>query len=190
MADFKTGATVAGNVIYHAGNLGSWNMGTTGPTATTRLNYNGYLYATKIFGTSYNDYAEFRLSKQDITPGYIVTEVGNGDVKFCEKRLSKACMIVSDTYGFVIGEQNAEGKFSLPIAVAGRVLAFTDQPIGKFKVGDAVCSGKNGGVCKMRWFERILYPERIIGTVSEIPKDPTWGPDKVSTAQRIWIKVR
>ena len=34
------------------------------------------------------------------------------------------------------------------------------------------------------------YPDRIIGTVSEFPSYETWGDDNVSTAGRIWIKVK
>ena len=34
------------------------------------------------------------------------------------------------------------------------------------------------------------YPERILGTVSEIPTYEIWGDGKVSTQGRIWIKIR
>ena len=34
------------------------------------------------------------------------------------------------------------------------------------------------------------YPDRIVGTVSEIPKYEVWGTGKVKVDGRIWIKVR
>jgi len=64
------------------------------------------------------------------------------------------------------------------------------------KIGDAVCSGKNGTVSKMRWYERILYPERIVGVVSEIPNYDEWlagerdGNHKIKVNGRIWIYVK
>ena len=37
--------------------------------------------------------------------------------------------------------------------------------------------------------EIIMYPERIIGTVSAIPNYEIWGTGNVSVNGRIWIKV-
>ena len=34
------------------------------------------------------------------------------------------------------------------------------------------------------------YPERIIGTVSEIPNYEEWGTGKVKVNGRIWIRIR
>ena len=52
----------------------------------------------------------------------------------------------------------------------------------KFKVGDVVCAGKNGTASKMRLWEKILFPDRILGIVPEIP-------DNVKVNGRIWIKI-
>ena len=38
--------------------------------------------------------------------------------------------------------------------------------------------------------EIINYPDRIIGTVSEIPTYDTWGAGNVSVNGRIWIRIR
>lgn len=35
-----------------------------------------------------------------------------------------------------------------------------------------------------------MYPERMIGTVSEIPEYKTWGSGNVEVDGRIWIRVR
>ena len=38
--------------------------------------------------------------------------------------------------------------------------------------------------------EVCKYPDRIVGTVSEIPEYETWGTGNVKVDGRIWIKVR
>lgn len=143
----------------------------------------------KISGVVYNDYAEYRQSKEHIGPGHVVCEVDGKYVALSRKRLSKAPMVVSDVFGFSIGRQSVAGEYSLPVAVAGRVLVYTDKPREKFKVGDVVCAGKNGTASKMRWWEKILFPDRILGIVSEIPDYNTWGNDNVKVNGRIWIKI-
>ena len=46
----------------------------------------------------------------------------------------------------------------------------------------------------MRWWEKILYPHRVVGIVSEIPIYEKWGGgegadrDPVDVNGRIWIK--
>jgi hypothetical protein len=34
------------------------------------------------------------------------------------------------------------------------------------------------------------YPDRIIGTVSEIPNYETWGENKINVNGRIWIRIK
>jgi len=34
------------------------------------------------------------------------------------------------------------------------------------------------------------YPDRIIGTVSEIPEYEIWGTGEISVNERIWINVK
>lgn len=38
--------------------------------------------------------------------------------------------------------------------------------------------------------EIMQYPERIIGTVSEIPSYDTWGENNIKVNNRIWIRIR
>lgn len=157
-----------------------------GGTVPGNLDINGNLTATKVYGAVYNDYAEYRHTKIPIKPGNVAREVGNGQVQFNTKRCEKGCMIVSDTYGFIIGDASKSNP--TPVALSGRVLAYKDK--SKLKIGDPVCSGKFGTVSKMKWWEKILFPERMIGTVSEIPTYDEWGEDKVKVDGRVWIKVR
>ena len=77
-----------------------------------------------------------------------------------------------------------------PLAVAGRVLVYTEEDRDHFHFGDAVCASANGRVSKMTREEIKEYPDRIIGIVSEIPDYETWGEGNVAVNNRIWIKVR
>lgn len=148
---------------------------------TIRFGSNG-----TVWGAVWNDYAEFRKS-ESLDPGRVVIEDISGEMKLATERLQPGANIISDTYGFTIGETQ-ENK--TPIAVAGRVLAYTYEDRYSYPLGSAVCSGPNGTVSLMTREEIKEYPERIIGTVSEIPEYETWGTDNVKVNGRIWIKVR
>lgn len=147
----------------------------------------GDIYGDKVFGAVWNDYAEYRICNEEYKPGMCVIEKGDDTLIVSQQRLSQDGYIVSDTFGFSIGETE-EAK--CPVAVSGRVLAYTDEPRENFKPGDAVCVGTNGMVSKMSREEIKEYPERIIGTVSAIPEYETWGTKKIEVNGRIWIKVR
>lgn len=56
--------------------------------------------------------------------------------------------IVSDTYGFAIGETD---RAKTPIATSGRVLAYPheDREVFRQNIGKPVCSGPNGTVSIM-----------------------------------------
>ena len=141
---------------------------------------------TKVYGAVWNDYAEYR-NTLEVKPGQCVAEVGNGDLYATQERLIPGCSIVSDTFGFAIGETDTANT---PLAVSGRVLAYPDTDRYSFKAGDSVCSGPNGTVSKMTREEIREYPDCILGFVSEIPEYETWGSGNVPVNNRIWIKLR
>ena len=146
----------------------------------------GTIRAAAVHGAVWNDYAEYRTTTMEIEPGRVVVENNNDTLSLSTERLMPGANIVSDTFGFSIGEtENAK----TPLAVSGRVLAYPNEPRDSYHAGDAVCSGPNGTVSKMTREEIITYPERIIGTVSAVPDYETWGQNNVSVNGRIWIKV-
>ena len=153
---------------------------------TTKDDDNGVLVATKVRGAVFNDYAEYResLIKE---PGRCVIETGYGDLELSTKRLQLGGNIISDTFGFSIGETN---KAETPIAVCGRVLAYPYEDRYKFTAGAAVCSGPNGTVSLMTREEIREWPDAIIGYVSEIPEYKEWGTDKIQVNNRIWVKIK
>lgn len=148
---------------------------------------NGYVYCGhRLYGAVWNDYAEFR-SAEVMEPGRVVVETKIGIMKLSTKRLQPGGNIISDTYGYAIGETK---DAKTPIAVSGRVLVYPYEDRDSYEPGDAVCTGPNGTVSKMTREEIREYPERIVGTVSEIPDYETWGQENAKVNGRIWIKVR
>lgn len=148
---------------------------------------NGVIRAGQVYGAVWNDYAEYRKIKEYIQPGYCVIETGKGDLIKSSERLQPGANIVSDTFGFAIGETE---QTKTPLAVSGRVLAYPYEDRDSYQAGDPVCSGPNGTISKMTREEVREYPDRIIGTVSEIPNYEVWGTGNVKVNNRIWIKVK
>ena len=169
-------------LIFSYATDANYNAGTNSTNTTIRMKSNGTL-----MGAAWNDYAEYRRSDR-VEPGRVVIEGEFGIMKQSTERLQPGANIVSDTYGFTLGDTE---DCQTPIAVAGRVLAYPYEDRETYPLGAAVCSGPNGTVSLMTREEIINYPERIVGTVSEIPNYETWGPNKdVKVNGRIWIKVR
>ena len=132
-----------------------------------------------------------------LKPGQVVTENGDGTMRLATKRLQKGCKVLSDTYGFALGETE---EYKIPIAVSGRVLVYCDTPNDELEPGDCLCANITGNAVKMTREEIIKYPDRIIGTVSEIPTYSIWhagdqtneggAKEEVNVDGRIWIYVR
>ena len=139
----------------------------------------------QVYGAVWNDYAEYRQASIK-EPGRCVVEKGDDTLELSTARLLPGANIVSDTFGFAIGETK---DCTTPIAVSGRVLAYPYEPRDWFKAGNAVCSGPNGTVSIMTREEIKEYPERIIGTVSSVPTYERWGSGNVLVDGRVWIKV-
>lgn len=156
------------------------------------LNISTWAKAVGMVGAVWNDYAEFR-SGEITEGGYCVHECKDGIMRKSASRLEPGCRITSDTFGFAIG---ATANCKTPIAVSGRVLAYPTRARNEYKLGAAVCSGPNGTVDIMTRDEIMMYPERIIGTVSEIPKYDIWScgdeemPTEVQVNGRIWIYIK
>ena len=175
-------------------NVISGNYETTQKGGTTYWNvvrYNGSsassvgLQALKLFGAVYNDYAEYRSAEAH--PGRCIIENGNGTLSLSSGRLQLGANIVSDTYGFAIGETN---EATCPVAVCGRVLAYPLESKELYTPGAAVCSGPDGTISLMTREEIREWPDAIIGYVSEVPTYDTWGSDNVPVNGRVWMKIK
>lgn len=153
---------------------------------TFSLRHDGYVWVTRLYGAVWNDYAEYRKS-DDNEPGRVVMEDKKGILQRTTERLQPFAGVVSDTFGFSQGETD-EAK--TPLAVAGRVLVYPYRPREEYNPGDCVCAAPDGTVDIMTRQEIRDWPDRIVGTVSEIPDYETWGTGNVEVNGRIWIKVR
>lgn len=147
----------------------------------------GSITGKKVYGAVWNDYAEYRNQKEMIKPGYCVASADNGQVYKTTEKFQACDGIVSDTFGFAIGETN---ECKTPLAVAGRVLAYCEGNRYDYHAGDTVCAGPDGKIVKMSREEIREWPDRIVGIVSEIPEYETWGSGDVLVDGRIWIKVK
>lgn len=161
------------------------------PTLYVQVDINGNTKAgvenAVFYGAAWNDYAEYREQKEQIKPGYCAAAVNDGRLVKTSYRLQACDGIVSDTFGFAIGETE---KCQTPLAVSGRVLAYFEGEREDYQAGDVVGAGPNGKVVKMTREEIKEYPDRIIGHVSEIPEYEVWGSGNVKVDGRIWIKVK
>lgn len=182
-----SGGTVTGVTTFS--NTTASSSTTTGAVKISGgLGVAGDIYANKVYGAVWNDYAECRESNEFIDAGYVVKENGDDTLSLADGRLIYGCSIVSDTFGFMIGETD---KAHTPIAVSGRVLAYPyeNREVFKYNIGCFVCSGPNGTVSLMNKEEVWNHPEAIIGQVSAIPDYEYWG-NNVKVNGRVWIKVR
>lgn len=146
-----------------------------------------YVQTGVLHGACWNDYAEYRETSEVIEPGRCIVENGDGTLSLSTQRMQPGAEIVSDTFGFAIGETD---KCRTPIAVSGRVLAYGDKPANEFTIGAPVCAGENGTISEMTDDEARAYPWLIIGTVSAIPQEEYWGTGNIQIDGRIWIRVR
>lgn len=150
---------------------------------------------TRIYNAVWNDFAEYRQG-ETTEGGRVVCDDNTGIMKITTQRMQPAARIISDTYGFAVGESD---NCKTPIGVGGRVLVYPYQDRNNYKVGDSLCAAPGGTVDIMTREEIMLYPDRIIGIVSEIPNYETWenklsGDGAANTSievkGRIWAYVK
>lgn len=179
------GGTVTGVTTFS--NTTAASSTTTGAVKISGgLGVAGNIYGAKVYGAVFNDYAEYRDQNEKINAGYIVYCDDDGKLKLTTERLQKFEGVVSDTFGFAIGETD---ECQTPVAVSGRVLVYCN-PEDHFHSGDCVCAGPDGLAHYMTREEIMEYPDRIVGIVSEIPTYEYWGSENIKVNGRIWIKVK
>lgn len=112
-------------------------------------------------GASWNDYAEYRTieDNSDLEYGKVVCEDGKGNVEYSNKRLQPLPYVLSNTYGFILGTGNCE------VGISGKVLVKVNEEV---ELGDCVCADKDGYAGKMTREEIKEYPDRILGTVTQV----------------------
>ena len=119
---------------------GYWDKSNTTPTGTTRLNYSGYLYTTRLYGAVYNasaDIAECYDVVGDCVPGDLIAIDLDGTMARNDLDGNNRVLgFVSDEYAVCLGV----GKGNTPIAVTGRVHVNCIGPVmpGDYLMGSVV----------------------------------------------------
>lgn len=164
---------------------GAFYGGSTPPSAVNRLNYDGYLYATRVYNAVWNDIADFVNIDENTKVEYGKAYFRNVDGRVYKTRGKKdiSLGIASDTYGFCGGEDSR--KRQMPIAVCGWVLAHVD---GVYKAGTALIAGKDGVLTKARFLDKVFYPEKIVATFDRVEAKKMWNG--VAVEGRFWVKVK
>ncbi len=156
----------------------AFNTSATAPTGSSRINCEGYFYATRVYNAVWNDLAEFFLSSDEKEYGkvYIIDE--SGLVKRSNRRAQvNAIGVASDTAGFLL-KQEYEDR-GVPIGLAGSVNVWVKS---KIKTGKELVSDTDGFAVEANWFEKIFNRDAIIGK--------TIGCSIDSTAKRILMLVK
>jgi hypothetical protein len=168
---------------------GHFYAGNTDATASVRLNFDGHLYATKVFNAVWNDVADFQDVADEKIPGKCYFDTLSG-AKICNEECQKAVIgILSDTYGFGLGQVNNAKK--APFVIAGWALACVDSE-QTYETGDVLMNDSNGNLVKMSEEMKRLYPERIVATYKKPEAAKYFGPgaEAVKVNGRHWVKIR
>jgi hypothetical protein len=186
----------SGNVTINNGGLkvdgalkaaGFLYDGTSTPTNTTRLNYDGYFYATRVYNAIWSDVADFQELDDLLVYGKCYYDSKSG-AKICTERCQKGVIgIASDTYGFGVGSGGDSNK--APFAVAGWVLAFVDK---EYEIGTPLTNDASGGLTEMKRFEVVMYSERLVAIYKRKEFSEYIGTEdqKVLVNGRHWVKIK
>lgn len=162
---------------------GEFYSGTTDPTNSTRINYDGYFYATRVYNAVYNDFADFQPVVDEIIPGICYYETGVGLKRCFKRRQFGIAGICSDTYGISVGHDN--NKNQIAIAVSGWVLAYVDN---HYKPGTLLVNTKNGTLTKARWYEKFFFSNRIVASYARNETEEKWN--NIIVDNRNWVKIK
>lgn len=147
---------------------GAFDNTTTAPTGTTRLNYSGYLYATRNYNAVWNDYAEYfekqNPEDQDFEPGDVIASINDKYIKSTNAYQETVIGVYSDSFGHIVGgtgDTEKDDKECIPVGLSGRVNV---KVVGKIKNGQLLTSSDIPGVAM---YAKDYKPGTIIGKAVE-----------------------
>lgn len=154
-----TGTTAADGKLY---------AGITAPTNTTRLNYDGYFYATKVFNAVFNDYAEcFETEVNFNDCKNRIVEIKNDKVYISSPESKSVIGVVSDSYGFILygSEEEIQTGEKVPIGMAGTLMVDSEDVVDEEHMNKFICSGENGKARVIPDGEAYKYEGKIVGKI-------------------------
>lgn len=143
----------------------------TDPTGTTRVNVDGYLYATKVFNAVLNDYAECFESDYHIEDiKYRIVEIKNKKVYLAEEKSEAVVGVVSTSYGFLLygSEEEIEKGIKVPVGMAGTLLIDSEDKVNYNNINRFVYSGKEGKARVIPKGEAYKYEGCIVGKIIDV----------------------
>lgn len=177
-----SGSSVTSFVTYNGTtpSAGRFDGGTTVPSGTTRMNYNGYLYATRVYNAVYNDYADSfnlkdGLSSHDMF--YRIMAIDDNEKAIPADENSETILgVASNMYAFLAGASNddIENNKKIPISIAGFVnVKIHEDFLDECKRGKFVVSFKDGYGKPIQKKESVNYIGKIVGEIIRLNKDGT-----------------
>lgn len=125
-----TNESTFANIIKLVTNTeGALYGGSTAPTGTTRLNYSGYFYATRVYNAVYNDIAECFIPVNDkVIPHRLVECVGDRLVSLAYTNSTCVIGITSDSYATLLygSEEQVQSGQLVPVSMTGTVAVDAD----------------------------------------------------------------
>lgn len=160
----------------------SFYAGTQAPTAAARLNYDGYLYATKVYNAVFNDIVDFVEIDDDVEVEYGKVYTRDDKVCIASNKSEGVLGIASDTFGFGVGKRDDVSQ--MPIAIGGFVLACVDK---KYKFGTQLTYTNDGVLTKASLSRKIFSPAKIIAIFDREEKEEIWN--EIEVKGRHWVRV-
>ena len=167
----------------------NYSSGNNAQTADFTFQTDGTFSANKVYGAVWNDLSDSIPVDDDceLECGYCYCFDGEKYAKASRYLDDGIIGIHSDTYGFKMGSE--EGKKKMDVAVSGFVLAHVDK---EYKPGTPLTCTKNGHLTKIKFKDKLRYPEKIIATYWKNEPADEWGSDdrKVKVNGRKWVKIK
>jgi len=164
--------TITGVIKYTATKeAGTLYSGTTAPTNSDRLNYDGYFYATRVYNAVYNDYAEcFKAAEYENIPKNRIVELKNNKVYIASPESNAVIGVVSDSYGYMLygSEEEIKSGLKIPVGMAGTLFVDSEENVDVININKFVCSGIDGKARVINFGEAYKYEGCIVGKIIDI----------------------
>ena len=136
--------------------------GTTDPDGTTRVNYSGYFYQTRVYNQVYNDYQEQFVNNDfnyDSIKNKIMEIDSNGVLQLQTYKSNKVIGIVSDSYQQLIqgSEDDIINGVKIPIQMQGTVRVKKQNKASTYPIGSLIYQNEQGEQLYIYSSENILY---------------------------------
>ena len=165
IANLETqGSGTVGQLRYQGTTKTSGQLygGTTDPDGTTRVNYSGYFYQTRVYNQVYNDYQEQFVNNNfnyDSIKNKIMEIDSNGVLQLQTYKSNKVIGIVSDSYQQLIqgSEDDILNGVKIPIQMQGTVRVKKQNKLTIYPIGSLIYQNEQGEQLYIYPSENISY---------------------------------